>query len=118
MKIILALVLPLQLKKKDMYFAHNVENSRIDLFKILINRSIEGYEGYKEEIASVIQDAQEYISGKKNIYTIRKEDLPIISFLTDGDTEILSEIKSDNLDKSDFEKILSILNRKKMNLNR
>ena len=101
-----------------MYFAHNVENSRIDLFKILINRSIEGYDGYKEEIASVIQDAQDYISGKKDIYTINKENLPIISFLTDGNTDILSKMKSRNLDKSDFEKILSILNHKEINLNR
>ena len=66
-----------------MYFAQSIEEHRIEVFKILLFRTLDGYDGYRDEISKVVVDAIDLLRGKKSLYTIDKERYPLIVFLNE-----------------------------------
>ena len=51
-----------------MYFAQSIEEHRIEVFKILLFRTLDGYDGYRDEISKVVVDAIDLLRGKVSIY--------------------------------------------------
>ncbi len=50
-----------------MYFAQSIEEHRIEVFKILLFRTLDGYDGYRDEISKVVVDAIDLLRGKKSL---------------------------------------------------
>ena len=44
-----------------MYFAQSIEEHRIEVFKILLFRTLDGYDGYRDEISKVVVDCAKVI---------------------------------------------------------
>lgn len=95
-----------------MYFAQSIDEHRIEIFRILLLRTIEGYDGYKEEITKVISEVKELISGSKDVYTIDKGLYPLIVYLRENGKQYLSTIDVANMGKDEYNHILSILETK------
>ena len=89
-----------------MYFAQSIEEHRIEVFKILLFRTLDGYDGYRDEISKVVVDAIDLLRGKKSLYTIDKERYPLIVFLNEKGFVFLEDIEDPkNLSNKDYYKI-------------
>ena len=92
-----------------MYFAQSIEEHRIEVFKILLFRTLDGYDGYRDEISKVVVDAIDLLRGKKSLYTIDKERYPLIVFLNEKGFVILEDIEDPkNLSNKDYYNLLSV----------
>ena len=96
-----------------MYFTQSIEEHRIEVFKLLLFRTIEGYDGYKKEISKVVIDAVDLSRGAKSLYTIDKERYPLIVYLKEKGSNFLEQINDPkNLSKEDCLKLLSVFESK------
>lgn len=92
-----------------MYFAQSIEEHRIEVFKILLFRTLDGYDGYRDEISKVVVDAIDLLRGKKSLYTIDKERYPLIVFLNEKGFVFLEDIEDPkNLSNKDYYNLLSV----------
>ena len=92
-----------------MYFAQSIEEHRIEVFKILLFRTLDGYDGYRDEISKVVVDAIDLLRGKKSLYTIDKERYPLIVFLNEKGFVFLEDIEHPkNLSNKDYYNLLSV----------
>lgn len=92
-----------------MYFAQSINEHRIEIFRILLMRTIEGYDGYRNDIIKVISEVKDLISGSKDLYTIDKDQYPLIIYLKENGEKYLDTIDITNMGKEEFNQILSIL---------
>ena len=85
-----------------MYFAQSIEEHRIEVFKILLFRTLDGYDGYRDEISKVVVDAIDLLRGKKSLY-------PLIVFLNEKGFVFLEDIEDPkNLSNKDYYNLLSV----------
>ena len=92
-----------------MYFAQSIEEHRIEVFKILLFRTLDGYDGYRDEISKVVVDAIDLLRGKKSLYTIDKERYPLVVFLNEKGFVFLEDIEDPkNLSNKDYYNLLSV----------
>lgn len=94
-----------------MYYSTSIEEQRVEIFKTLIGRTLEGFEGYKNEISKVVSDAKDLCTGRKDMYGIDNSHFFLIVFLKKNGADFLTKLDDPkNLKEDDYKRILSIFN--------
>lgn len=97
-----------------MFYSHNVEASKFRLFTTLVSTLLDGKEEYKGLVDGVIKEAHSYCAGMKSIYSIEKENAPIVLFLSQADSSYFQVLENKSLNKEDYEHVFEILSESKI----
>lgn len=93
-----------------MYYSQSIEEYNLCIFKLFIERTIEGYKGYIDEIASIVFEAKEYSQTKRSIFDLNKESYPLIIYLSKNGSELLNKIDPYKIQPDEYVELLDIFN--------
>jgi len=92
-----------------MYYSQSIEEYNISIFRLFIQRTLEGFEGYQKEISEVISEAKDLLQGKRTIYDIDKESYALVIFLKNHDANgFLNNIDPNNINNTEYKSLLGI----------
>ncbi|MGI4887295.1 MAG: hypothetical protein ACRYFR_20245 [Janthinobacterium lividum] len=94
-----------------MFYSHSIADSKFSLFTTVVSTFLNGRSEYKELVDGVIEEAHNYVLGKKNIYDISRENASIVIFLSQADTDFFKNINSECIVKQDYEHVYEVLNK-------
>ena len=91
-----------------MYYSQSIEEYNISIFKLFIQRTLEGFDGYRKEISGIISEAKALSHGERTIYDIDKDSYSLVIFLKNNDNGILTNINPDDIKEDEYQSLLSI----------
>jgi len=92
-----------------MYYSQSIEEYNISIFKLFIQRTLEGFNGYQKEISDVISEAKALLKGDRTIYDIDKESYSLVVFLKNNDVDgLLKNIDPKNIKNTEYQSLLGI----------
>lgn len=97
-----------------MFYSHNVEASKFNLFTTLVSTLLNGKDEYKSFVDGVIEEAHNYSVGMKSIYNIDKDNAPIVIYLSQADSPFFKEVESKYLKQEDYKHVYDILSETKV----
>jgi hypothetical protein len=98
-----------------MLYSHNLENEKINLFSLFLNKALQGEESYAPIVNEVISETHQYVSGEKNLYSIKRDSMNIILLLADSGNEYFKNISGnpESYTNEIYLNVLKILDKQK-----
>jgi|GEM_PF-1708720 len=76
-----------------MLYSHNVENEKINLFTLFLDKAKQGDAKYAQIVNEVILETHLYVVGKKDLYNINRDSINIILLLAQLEKEYFSKLQ-------------------------
>jgi hypothetical protein len=93
-----------------MLYSHSINDNKISLFTLFLNKLISGDEKYKTTVDKVLVDAHEFAKGEKNLYDVDKDKVSIIIHLINSpEKEYFVKLNPTNITTNNYKKVLNIL---------
>ncbi|TFD96431.1 hypothetical protein E2605_09705 [Dysgonomonas capnocytophagoides] len=92
-----------------MYYSQAIDDYNVSIFRLFILRTLDGFDGYKQEIQVVISEAKSLLNEEKTVYEINRELFSLILYLKNKDTGFLRNLNIDNVQKEDYKELLKII---------
>jgi len=92
-----------------MLYSHSIEDNKLSLFTLFLNKLISGDRKYKDTVDRVLLDAHQLALGNKSLYQIDRDKFSIIIYLKTSHEEYFKELNPDKLTKTQYRKVLNYL---------
>lgn len=92
-----------------MYYSHSLEDDQFNYFASFLNHAINGEIKYKEIVLPIIDEAHKLAIGTLTVYSVDRNNFPIIMHLIDNDLSFIKEINTENITEADYKHVLEIL---------
>jgi len=92
-----------------MYYSQAIDDYNVSIFRLFILRTLDGFDGYKQEIQVVISEVKSLLNEEKTVYEINKELFSLILYLKNKDNGFLRDLNIDNVQKEDYKELLKII---------
>ncbi|HCZ36785.1 MAG TPA: hypothetical protein DHV26_12760 [Cytophagales bacterium] len=92
-----------------MLYSHSIEDNKLSLFTLFLNKLISGDIKYKDTVDRVLLDAHQLALGNKSLYQIDRDKFSIIIYLKTSHEEYFKELNPDKLTKTQYRKVLNYL---------
>lgn len=76
-----------------MLYSHNVENEKINLFTLFLDKAKQGDAKYAQIVNEVILETHLYVVGKKDLYNINRDSINIILLLAQLAKDYFASLK-------------------------
>lgn len=97
-----------------MLYSHNLENEKLSLFTLFLDRAAKGESQYASIVNEVILETHKYATGEKNLYTINRDSLNIVLLLAELERDYFFNLNAtpDNYTTDTYQHIIGIISQK------
>lgn len=94
-----------------MLYSHNLEDEKLNLFTLFLNKAIQGEQSYKPIVNDVILETHKYAAGEKNLYNIKRDSLNIILLLAEQEADYFKNLAAnpERYNTEIYSKVLKLL---------
>lgn len=78
-----------------MLYSHNLEDEKINLFLLFLDKAQQAEEKYAQIVNDVILDARDYASGLKSVYNLKRDTLNIVLKLVHTENDFFKTVEED-----------------------
>lgn len=96
-----------------MYHSHSYKDESFGFFVSFLQMAIQGNVNYQQLVDPVINDAHLLAIGKKDYYTINRDNYSVISYLVEADSDYFKQLDTDQLTNDDYSRILQYVNKQR-----
>lgn len=101
-----------------MLYSHNIENEKLTLFTLFLNKASEGESKYADVVNNVILETHLYAKGEKNLYNINRDSINIILLLVNLENDYFKNLSNtpENYNQDTYSRVLDLLKANKPSL--
>ena len=101
-----------------MLYSHNVENEKINLFTLFLDKAKQGDAKYAQIVNEVILETHLYVVGKKDLYNINRDSINIILLLAQLAKEYFSKLQENTSEYNQeiYNKVFQVITAKQATL--
>jgi hypothetical protein len=94
-----------------MLYSHNLENEKLNLFTLFLNKALQGDESYASIVNEVILETHKYVAGERNLYNVNRDSINIILLLAGLEKEYFKNLTGNPklYDKEIYSKVLNVI---------
>jgi len=98
-----------------MLYSHNLEDEKLNLFTLFLNKVIQGEVSYAPIVNDVILETHKYAAGQKDLYNIKRDSINIILLLAELEVDFFRDLNDnpDQYNPATYSKVLDLLNQPK-----
>lgn len=101
-----------------MLYSHNVENEKLNLFTLFLNKAVQGDTAYASIVNDVILETHQYVLGEKNLYNIKRDSMNIILLLANAEKEYFKNLDNNptQYNADTYNKVLTLITKNQPSL--
>lgn len=98
-----------------MLYSHNLEDEKLNLFVLFLNKALQGEQSYAPIVNDVILETHKFVAGEKNLYNIKRDSMNIILLLAGLEADYFKNLvdKPDQYNNEIYSKVLDIIEHQK-----
>lgn len=101
-----------------MLYSHNLENEKLSLFTLFLDRAAKGESKYAPIVNEVISETHKFATGEKNLYTINRDSLNIVLLLAELERDYFLSLntKPENYTADTYNHVIGLISQKQPSL--
>jgi hypothetical protein len=94
-----------------MLYSHNLEDEKLNLFVLFLNKALQGERSYEPIVNDVILETHKFVAGEKNLYNIKRDSMNIILLLAGLEADYFRSLVEtpDQYNNEIYSKVLDII---------